>query len=374
MNKLSEQVKRKFINEYNINDYEIETDEGFVDIEKLLITVKYEKYYLKTKKGLELFCADDHILFDEFYNEKFAKNFMKNEKIITQYGVDVVEEIYSTKTYENMYDLQLSKKSKHRYYTNGILSHNTFLAKKIAEEIYGSDKDLVRIDMSEYSESHSVSKLIGANPSYVGYENGGQLTEAIKHKPHCVLLLDEIEKANKEVYNIFLQLFDEGRLTDNSGQIVNFKNVLVIMTSNVGTKEATEMGNGIGFNNNTNNQQHIIDKQIKNKFTPEFLNRLDQIVYFNALSDDNLKNIVKLELNKFIKRLNEINYNLEFTDDVINHLYDLSLKEKEYGARPIIRIIQHNVEDNITSLMLENEYENNYTFKAEIKNEQLVIA
>ena len=250
----------------------------------------------------------------------------------------------------------------------------TLLAKKIAEKIYGSENDLIRIDMSEFSEKSSVAKLTGANPGYIGYENGGQLTEAIKHKQHCVLLLDEIEKADKEVYNLFLQLFDEGRLTDSSGQIVNFKNVLVLMTSNVGTKQASEMGKGIGFtDNNGTHERSIVEKTLKKTFTPEFLNRLDQIVYFNSLSDDNIKNIVKIELNKFIKRLNEIEFNLEYNDEVIDYLFKLAIKEKEYGARPILRLIQNHIEDEITDLMLQNEYENNYTFKANINNGKLQI-
>ena len=151
-------------------------------------------------------------------------------------------------------------------------SGKTLLAKKLAEEIFGDEKALIRIDMSEYSEKNSVAKLTGAAPGYVGYENGGQLTEQIKHKQHCVLLLDEIEKADQEVYNIFLQLFDEGRLTDSSGQIVNFKNVIVLMTSNIGARKAAELGNGLGFvSNEENNKKSIIDKELKKKFTPEFL-------------------------------------------------------------------------------------------------------
>ena len=250
----------------------------------------------------------------------------------------------------------------------------TLLAKKIAEKIYGSENDLIRIDMSEFSEKSSVAKLTGAAPGYIGYENGGQLTEAIKHKQHCVLLLDEIEKADKEVYNLFLQLFDEGRLTDSSGQIVNFKNVLVLMTSNVGTKQASEMGKGIGFtDDNGTHERSIVEKTLKKTFTPEFLNRLDQIVYFNSLTDDNLKNIVRIELKKFINRLNEIDFNFEYDDEVIDYLHKLAIKEKEYGARPILRLIQNHIEDEVTDLMLQNEYENNYTFKAKIEDGKLQI-
>lgn len=375
MKKLSNIVKRKFVEEINIENYEIETDSGFHMIEKLLVTIPYEKYYLQTETyNLELYCADNHIVFNENYEEIFVKDLQIGNKIQTKFGVDTIKQIYNTDIMEQMYDLQLNDLSQHRYFTNDILSHNTLLAKKIAEKIYGSENDLIRIDMSEFSEKSSVAKLTGANPGYIGYENGGQLTEAIKHKQHCVLLLDEIEKADKEVYNLFLQLFDEGRLTDSSGQIVNFKNVLVLMTSNVGTKQASEMGKGIGFtDDNGTYERSIVEKTLKKTFTPEFLNRLDQIVYFNSLTDDNLKNIVRIELKKFINRLNEIEFNFEYNDDVIDYLHKLAIKEKEYGARPILRLIQNYVEDEVTDLMLQNEYENNYTFKAKIEDGKLQI-
>lgn len=253
-------------------------------------------------------------------------------------------------------------------------SGKTLIAKKLAEEIFGDEKALIRIDMSEYSEKNSVSKLTGAAPGYVGYENGGQLTEAIKHKQHCVLLLDEIEKADQEVYNVFLQLFDEGRLTDSAGQVVNFKNVIVLMTSNIGARKASELGNGLGFVSNEDmNKKSIIDKELKKKFTPEFINRIDQIVYFNSLTDDNLKNIVKLEINKFNNRLNNIEYNIEYTDDVVNYIHAEAIKKKELGARPIIRLIQTNIEDKITELMLTNDYKPKYVFHASCESDGEIV-
>ena len=253
-------------------------------------------------------------------------------------------------------------------------SGKTLIAKKLAEEIFGDEKALIRIDMSEYSEKNSVAKLTGAAPGYIGYENGGQLTEQIKHKQYCVLLLDEIEKADQEVYNIFLQLFDEGRLTDSSGQIVNFKNVIVLMTSNIGARKAAELGGGLGFvNNEDSNKKSIIEKELKKKFTPEFLNRLDQIVYFNTLTDDNLKNIVKLEINKFNNRLNTLEYNIVYNDDVVTCIHAKALEKKEFGARPIIRLIQTNIEDKITDLMLTNDYPVGYTFSASCDNNVINI-
>ena len=253
-------------------------------------------------------------------------------------------------------------------------SGKTLIAKKLAEEIFGDEKALIRIDMSEYSEKNSVAKLTGAAPGYVGYENGGQLTEAIKNKQHCVLLLDEIEKADQEVYNIFLQLFDEGRLTDSAGQVVNFKNVIVLMTSNIGARKAAELGNGLGFvSNEDSNKKSIIDKELKKKFTPEFINRLDQIVYFNNLSDDNLKDIVKLEINKFNKRLNTLEYSIKYSDDIVTHIHARALEKKEFGARPIIRLIQTELEDKITDLMLTNEYPQNYAFSASCDGDDIKI-
>lgn len=250
----------------------------------------------------------------------------------------------------------------------------TLIAKKLAEEIFGDEKALVRIDMSEYSEKNSVAKLTGAAPGYVGYENGGQLTEAVKNKQHCVLLLDEIEKADQEVYNLFLQLFDEGRLTDSSGQIVNFKNVIVLMTSNIGAKQASDFGGGVGFNTDEEaNKKSIIEKSLKKKFTPEFLNRIDKIVYFNSLTDDNLKSIVKLEVKKLDDRLHELHYGLHCDEKVVDYLHVKAVSQKEFGARPIIRLVQDNLEDKITDLMLENDYKQDYVFSATCTDNKVVI-
>lgn len=251
----------------------------------------------------------------------------------------------------------------------------SLIAKKLAEEIFGDENALIRFDMSEYSEKNSVTKLIGSNPGYIGYENGGQLTEAVKNKQHCVLLLDEIEKADQEVYNIFLQLFDEGRLTDSSGKLVNFKNVIVLMTSNIGTRQASEFGKSVGFtSDDAMNAKSIIEKELKKKFSPEFINRLDKIVYFNNLTDDNLKEIVKLEMNKFNKRLSEINFELKYDDSVVDFIHNEAMKQKEYGARPIIRLIQNNLEDNITDLILMNEYEPYHAFSATCTDSQVSIS
>ena len=243
----------------------------------------------------------------------------------------------------------------------------TLIAKQLAKEMFGDESALIRFDMSEYPDKTAVNKLIGSNPGYVGYEEGGQLTEAVKNRKYCVLLLDEIEKADPEVYNIFLQVLDEGFLTDNSGQKVDFKNVIVLFTSNVGAKAASDFGKGIGFNENEEeNQKRILLKQLKNKFPPEFLNRLDNVIYFNSLSDDDLRKIIRLEISKLQKRMLEIGYTMVYDEGTVDYILDIVKEEKEYGARPIVRAIQDEIEDKITDLLLENEYdEHNFTVTAQ---------
>lgn len=242
----------------------------------------------------------------------------------------------------------------------------TLLAKQIAKEIYGDEKYLVRLDMSEYSEKTSVTKLYGSSAGYVGYDNGGILTEAVKKNKNCVLLLDEIEKANEEVYNVFLQLFDEGRLTDNTGYVVDFKNVIIIMTSNVGAKELEENGDGIGFNKNINISSDTIRKAIKKKFKPEFINRINKIIYFNDLNESDIKSIIKLEIEKLESRLNDAEYYINndfYSDKLINFIYN-KVKTNKYGARSIIRIIESEIEDKIVDIILNNSISKGYIFNA----------
>lgn len=233
----------------------------------------------------------------------------------------------------------------------------TFLAKKLAEELFGTENAMVRFDMSEYSDKTGVNKLIGSNPGYVGYEEGGLLTEAIKNRKHCILLLDEIEKADNEIFNIFLQVFDEGFLTDNTGQKVDFRNVIILLTSNVGAKEAAINNRTIGFGQTKNDEikktNSILDKELKKRFAPEFLNRLDGIIYFNTLTEDNLKRIVKLEIDKSVKRFNDIGYEIIYDDSAIEHIYHIIKDEAEYGARPIIRAVQNEMEDPLTDAILD---------------------
>lgn len=245
----------------------------------------------------------------------------------------------------------------------------TYLAKKLAQEVFGNEKSMIRLDMSEYSDKMSVTKLYGASAGYIGYDKGGVLTESIKKNNHCVLLLDEMEKASEDVHNVFLQLFDEGRLTDNMGITVDFSNVIVIMTSNVGAKEISSKNGGIGFiKDEKTNIREAITKAMKNKFNPEFINRIDSIIYFNKLSEENIKAIIKLELEKLNSRLENINYALgkTFTDDeCVAFIYDKVKEKSEYGARPIIHIIQHEIEDKITDYIVDNQPIDGFAFETD---------
>lgn len=250
----------------------------------------------------------------------------------------------------------------------------TLIAKKLAKEMFGDEKALIRFDMSEFPDKTAVNKLIGSNPGYVGYEEGGILTEAVKNRKYCVLLLDEIEKADPEVYNIFLQVLDEGFLTDNSGMKVDFKNVIVLFTSNVGTKAASDFGKGIGFNEDTDdNSKKILLKELKKRFPPEFLNRLNNVIYFNNLTDDNLKDIIKIEVNKTQDRLEKLGFDLNVEDNVYDHILNIVKDEKEFGARPIARAIQDEIEDKITDLLLERDYDKNYIFKAYLEDNTVKV-
>lgn len=249
----------------------------------------------------------------------------------------------------------------------------SLMAKTLAKEIFGDEKYLVRFDMSEYSDKTSVNKLIGSSAGYVGYQEGGLLTEAIKNKKHCVLLIDEIEKADEQIYNLFLQILDDGFLTDNTGNKVDFTNTIILLTSNVGTRQASET-RSIGFDNNDNvNKKDIIEKELKKKFPPEFINRLSNVVYFNSLTEDNLKKIIQIELDKLNKRLKDIKYTLKYSNNVIDYIINYIKKDIEYGARPILRAIQELIENRITDLLLENDYKEWYEFNIDIKNNEITV-
>ncbi len=243
----------------------------------------------------------------------------------------------------------------------------SFLAKRLAHEMFGSEKNIVRLDMSEYSDKTSAAKLYGTSPGYIGYDDGGVLTEAIKKNNHCVLLLDEIEKANDEVFNVFLQVFDEGRLSDNKGTVVDFKNVIIIMTSNVGAKDVSEKRIPIGFGSHDeeSRDKEIIKKAIKSTFKPEFINRIDNICYFNKLTDDNLRQIIINEVNNVKKKVEEMGFGMDYelcNGRLIDSIFNKVKEESEYGARPILREIQLQLEDKLTDYIIDNEIKPGYIF------------
>lgn len=257
----------------------------------------------------------------------------------------------------------------------------THLAKELAKEMFGSADALIRIDMSEYMEKFTVSRLVGAPPGYVGYEEGGQLTEKVRRKPYSIVLLDEIEKAHPNVYNLLLQVMDEGRLTDSYGRTVDFKNTVLIMTSNIGTRQLKEFGKGIGFAAQTRNDQDdkeysrsVITKALNKSFAPEFINRLDEIIMFDQLDLNALQKIIDIELKGLYSRMENLGYKLEITDDakrfVASKGYDV-----QFGARPLKRSIQNNLEDGIAELLLNQETQTGDTIRVstEADNKALKI-
>ena len=238
----------------------------------------------------------------------------------------------------------------------------TYLTKRLAVEMFGSEASLIRIDMSEYGEKHTVSRMMGAPPGYVGYEEGGQLTERVRRKPYSIVLLDEIEKAHPDVFNILLQVMDEGRLTDGNGTTIDFRNTIIIMTSNSGTRQIKDFGTGIGFQNRSTDEDRkqqtrsIVEKALKKQFAPEFLNRLDDIVYFDQLSREDIRRIADIELKPLLRRIKEMGYTLELSDKTIEQIategYDV-----QYGARPLRRAIQRIIEDPICEMLLAEHSE-----------------
>ena len=233
----------------------------------------------------------------------------------------------------------------------------TFLAKQLAKEIFGSEENLIRVDMSEFQEKHTISRLIGAPPGYVGYDEGGQLTEQVKNKPYSVILFDEIEKANKDIFSTLLQVLDDGHITDGLGRKINFKNCVIIMTSNLGVKKLQDFGAGVGFKSTTSSfmeeeqKRDILKKELQKFFAPEFLNRIDEIVVFNQLNKDDVKQIVKLELDKLFVRLQGLKYNITYDSSITEMISDVGFDEL-YGARPIKRAIQDKIEDFISEEVL----------------------
>lgn len=238
----------------------------------------------------------------------------------------------------------------------------TQLAKVLAKYLFDSEDSLIRIDMSEYMEKFAVSRLIGAPPGYVGHDEGGQLTEKVRRKPYSVVLLDEIEKAHPEVFNLLLQVLDDGQLTDSLGRKVNFKNTIIIMTSNTGSRQLKEFGTGVGFQTKNKADKKdeesnaVIDKELKKKFAPEFLNRIDDVVMFNSLEKEDINKIIGIELEKLVERVKLMEFELEITEAANDYIASQGF-DPQYGARPLKRAIQKYVEDVLTEEIIQNNPE-----------------
>lgn len=253
----------------------------------------------------------------------------------------------------------------------------TYLAKKLAEYMFGSSDALIRVDMSEYMEKHTVSRLVGAPPGYVGYEEGGMLTEKVRRKPYSIVLLDEIEKAHQDVYNILLQVMDDGRLTDTLGRTVDFRNTVIIMTSNVGTRQLKEFGRGVGFASMVDKSDQevgrsVIQKALNKQFSPEFLNRVDEIITFDQLELASILQIIDLELQGVFKRVEALGYHLEITDDAKRFVAEQGY-DKQFGARPLRRSIQSNIEDRISEMIVEEEVKAGDTIVASLEDSKIKI-
>jgi len=252
----------------------------------------------------------------------------------------------------------------------------THLAKQIAKEMFGSEDALIRVDMSEYQEKHTVSRLVGAPPGYVGYDEGGQLTEQVKNKPYSVILFDEVEKAHRDIFSILLQILDDGHATDALGRKINFKNTLIIMTTNLGVKKLQDFGQGIGFSSNKYSNEEarkqILMKELKNFFAPEFLNRIDDTILFKTLNKEDIDQIVSLELKKLQKRLTELKYNVTFDQTLVDYISKVGFDEV-YGARPIKRAIQDKVEDYISELVLTGKLKEGKKLKLQVVEDEVVV-
>ena len=252
----------------------------------------------------------------------------------------------------------------------------THLAKQLAKEMFGTEDSLIRVDMSEYQEKHTVSKLVGAPPGYVGYEEGGLLTEKVKNKPYSVILFDEVEKAHKDVFTILLQILDDGHVTDSLGRKINFKNTLIILTSNLGVKKLQDFGTGIGFSNspyaNEEAKKEVLMKEMKKFFSPEFINRIDDTIVFNSLTPEDIKKITVIELAKLGKRLKDMKYTLNFDDTLVDYLAKIGFDEM-YGARPLKRAIQDKVEDLLSEEVLTGKMVEGKTYTIKVENEEVKV-
>jgi hypothetical protein len=368
---------KKITKSFNIEDFEVLTDNGFVDCVKLHETIPYEVYELKTLSGKILKCADNHIIFKTDMSECFVSNLNVGDYIITDNKQDEVISVTNLGYNEVMYDLELVEGSNRRYYTNGILSHNTQLVKGLTEYLFEGRDNLIRVDMNEYSEKFNQSRLIGSPPGYVGYDEGGELTEKVRRKPYSVVLFDEVEKAHPDIFNLLLRTFDEGFMTDASGRKVDFRNTIMIMTSNLGTKEVRDQGMGIGFTNEKSVSKEKIDstlmKELKKFFKPEFLNRLDDVIVFNPLEKEHIFQIFDVEIVGLKNRISGLGYTLDISEKmkeyVVNEGYDA-----ENGARPLKRSIEKCIEDPISEELLKGDIKDGETLFVDYDDEKIVVS
>ncbi len=252
----------------------------------------------------------------------------------------------------------------------------TELTKALGQFMFNDDKAIIRVDMSEYMERHSMSKLIGSPPGYVGYDESGQLTEAVRHRPYAVILFDEIEKAHPEVFNILLQVIDEGRLTDGKGRVVNFKNTIIILTSNIGSQFVEKM-ESVGFSNNSqkadyNNMKEKVMEALKDNFRPEFLNRLDEVIVFDVLSPEAIKEIVNLRIKVVRDRLTTKGITLEISDEALSYLAKEGY-DPHYGARPLNRLIQNKILNPVASYIISSGVKKGDTVYVSVKSGELLI-
>jgi len=252
----------------------------------------------------------------------------------------------------------------------------TYLAKQLAKEMFGSEDSLIRIDMSEYQEKHSLSKLVGTTAGFIGYDDGGYLTDKVKNKPYSVILFDEVEKAHKDIFTLLLQILDEGHITDGQGRRINFKNTLIILTSNLGVKKFQDFGSGIGFSSspyaNEEARKQMLMKEMKNFFAPEFINRIDDTIVFNSLSPDDIKKITDIELKKLMNRLTDMKYNISYDQSLVEFIAKVGFDEM-YGARPMKRAIQDKVEDLISEEVLTGKVIEGKKYELKVENENVVI-
>jgi len=252
----------------------------------------------------------------------------------------------------------------------------THLAKTLAKELFGSEESLIRVDMSEYQEKHTISKLVGAPPGYVGYDEGGQLTEKVKNKPYSVVLFDEVEKAHKDIFSVLLQIMDDGFVTDSLGRKINFKNTLIILTSNLGVKKFQEFGAGIGFGSNSYSNEEakkqMLMKEMKTFFSPEFLNRIDDTIMFNTLSEEDIKKITRLELDKLMARLVDMKYKISYDETLVDYISKIGY-DATYGARPMKRAIQDKVEDFLSEEVLNGRMIEGKTYNILVDNEEVKV-